>query len=257
MSSLRSVTNFRDIGGHPTEGGGRVREGVVFRSGHLSNLDGDDRDVLESLGIRTVIDFRTGADIATDGGARLPPGARRVHAPMGDPAKAPTDLRALLDGGDPDALARYLGDGQAVELMNTAVEALVLEQQEGYARMLQTLAEPDGMPAVIHCSAGKDRTGWGASLLLLIAGVPDDTIVAHYLESNVHRADENARSLAAVPAGIDPEWMRPFFEVRAEYAETGLRTLRAHWSDVDRYVVEGLGVAEELLTALRERLLAS
>jgi len=257
MSLLRCVTNFRDIGGHPTASGTRMREGLVFRSGHLANMDEQDRGALEGLGIRTVIDFRTGADIATDGGAALPPSTRRVHAPMGDPAKAPTDLRALLDSADPDALSHYLGDGQAVEIMNAAVEALVLEQREGYARMLRALAEPEGMPAVIHCSAGKDRTGWGASLLLLIAGVPDATIVAHYVESNVHRVDENARSLAAVPPGIDPEWMRPFFEVRAEYAETGLRTLRAHWPDVDAYVVEGLGVESAVLEALRDRLLAS
>jgi protein-tyrosine phosphatase len=252
---LRCVTNFRDIGGCPTQDGRHVREGVVFRSGHLSNMDDADRSLLESLGVRTVIDFRTSVDIATDGGATLPPSAQRVHAPMGNPAKAPTDLRRLLDNGDPNALSRYLGDGQAIDIMNTAVEALVLEQQEGYAKMLHALAEPAGTPAVIHCSAGKDRTGWGASLLLLIAGVADDVIVDHYLESNTHRTAENAASLAAVPTGIDPEWMRPFFEVRAEYAETGLRTMRAHWPDVDRYVVDGLGVHASVLATLRERLL--
>ena len=190
MSLLRSVTNFRDIGGHSTQSGGRMREGVVFRSGHLSNISAEDRAILESLGIRTVVDFRTGADIATDGGAKLPD-VRRVHAPMGDPAKAPTDLRALVESADPEALALHLGDGQAAGIMNDAVEALVLDQRGGYARMLRALAEPEGTPAIIHCSAGKDRTGWGASLLLLIAGVADDTIVNHYLESNLHRVDEN------------------------------------------------------------------
>ena len=229
---------------------------MVYRSGHLANISPDDLRTLESWGVRTVIDFRSGKDMAIDGGAPLPPGARRVHAPMGDPARAPTDLRALLEDGEADALERHLGSGQAVEIMKLAARALVLEQREGFARMLRTLAEPEGTPAIIHCSAGKDRTGWGASLLLLIAGAPDDAIVSHYVESNHHRADENARSLARTPAGIDPEWLRPFFEVRREYAEASLATLREGWTDVDAYVVEGLGVAPEALQTLRQRLRA-
>jgi len=231
-----------------------VKRGVVYRSGHLANLDAEDLATLEPLGIRKVIDFRNRSDIDVDGGANLPRGAQRIHVPMGDPAEAPTDLRELLEGGDPDALAQHLGDGQAVTLMKHAVRALVLEQCAGYARMLRELAAPDGTPAIIHCSAGKDRTGWGATLLLLIAGATDDAIIAHYLESNTYRAEENERALARFPPSIDPEWMRPFYEVRAEYKETSLATLRAAWRNVDHYVTEGLGVSPETLATLRERL---
>jgi protein-tyrosine phosphatase len=255
MKTLRKVVNFRDIGGHETHGGRRVREGVVYRSGHLAGVDAEDLATLERLGIRKVIDFRNRKDIDVDGGAKLPRGATRIHVPMGDPAEAPAELRGLLSAGDPQTLARHLGQGQAVALMHHAVRALVLHQRRGYATMLRELAHAEGTPAIIHCSAGKDRTGWGATLLLLIAGVPDAAIVDHYLESNVHRAEEIEAALARTPTGVDPEWMRPFFEVRPEYADTGLETLRAQWRDVDDYVVAGLGVEPDVLHTLRERLL--
>jgi protein-tyrosine phosphatase len=261
MAALRNVTNFRDIGGAQTACGGRVRTGVVYRSGHLADVDADDLARLEALGIRTVIDFRTRTDVASDGGSPLPGGgsplprgARHVPLPIGDPARAPVDLRELVMGEDRQAMQRHLGTDRAVQMMLAAAEALVVEQRAQYGAMLRHLAQPHALPAIVHCSAGKDRTGWAASLLLLIAGVGDDAIVAHYAESDVHRANANARALARLPQGIDPEWLRPFFECRPEYARASLAALRARWGDVDRYALEGLGISSAELGALRSSL---
>ena len=255
MQNLRSVTNFRDIGGRETASGGRVRKGRIFRSGHLAAISEADLQELVELGIRCVIDLRTGSDTAIDGDSPLPRGARRLHLPMGDPASAPADIRELLTGSDPEAVERYLGDGQATQLMLDAARALVVEQRKSYGRMLETLAETDTLPAIIHCSAGKDRTGWAASLLLAVAGVPDEEIIDHYVESNQHRALANARALEALPAGIDPEWMRPFYECRPAYARASLAMMREGWGDVERYVLEGLAVPAADLETLRENLL--
>ena len=202
-----------------------------------------------------MIDLRTGTDIRGDGDAPLPRGAERVHLPMGDPTRAPMELRGLILGDDRDAMRRHLGAGQAVQIMLDAAAALVTEHCAQYGAMLRRLAQPGALPAIVHCSAGKDRTGWAASLLLLIAGVPDDAIIAHYAESDIHRVEENARALARVPHGIDPEWMRPFFECRPEYARTSLATLRAKWVDPERYALQGLGVPAEQVSVLRARLL--
>jgi protein-tyrosine phosphatase len=226
----------------------------VYRSGHLAGISGEDLGTLESLGIRTVVDLRTRSDIRGDGDAPLPRGAARVHLPMGDPARAPTDLRELILGSDREAMRRHLGGGQAQRMMLDSAEALVLEQCAAYGAMLRRLAQPGALPAIVHCSAGKDRTGWAASLLLLIAGVPDAAIVDHYAESDVHRARETERALARLPAGIDPAWMRPFHESRPEYAHASLAALRAKWGDVDRYAVEALGVGGAELAELRVRL---
>jgi len=254
VSNLRSVVNFRDIGGHRTASGGRVREGQLYRSGHLADISPADLQTLGELGIRSVIDLRTLSDTALDGGSPLPPGAQHIHLPMGDPASAPSDIRELLTGNDPEAAMRLLGDGQATELMLDAARALVVEQRKAYGRMLEVLAGKKALPAIIHCSAGKDRTGWAASLLLAIAGVPDEAIIDHYVESNQHRAVANARALDALPAGIDPEWMRPFYECRPAYARASLAMMRESWGDVEHYVLEGLRVSASDYAALRERL---
>jgi protein-tyrosine phosphatase len=254
MPALRSVTNFRDIGGARTWDGRRVRTGVVYRSGHLADVDAADLARLEALGIRTVIDFRTRSDVASDGGSPLPRGAKHVPLPIGDPARAPTDLRELVMGDDRGAVQRHLGSGRAVQMMLGAAEALVVEQRPQYGAMLRQLARAEALPALVHCSAGKDRTGWAASLLLLIAGVGDDAIVSHYAESDVHRAEANARALARLPRDVDPEWLRPFFECRPEYARASLAVLRARWGDVDRYALDGLGVSCAELGALRSSL---
>ena len=119
---------------------------------------------------------------------------------------------------DPDReiLARHLGDGQAEDLMLRAARALVREQGAGFGGMLRHLAGADTTPAIVHCSAGKDRTGWAASLLLLIAGVSEETVIAHYVESDHHRAEENARLLESVPEIMEP--LAPYHadEVQAE-----------------------------------------
>jgi len=254
VALLRKVTNFRDVGGATTHDGRRVRRGVVYRSGHLADVTREDLAVLEDLGIRTVIDLRTRSDVDEDGGAPLPRGSQRVHLPIGDPARAPMDLRALILGEDRSAMQRHLGDARAVRMMLEAAEALVTEHCAQYGAMLRRLAQPGALPAIVHCSAGKDRTGWAASLLLLIAGVPDAEIVAHYVESDVHRAAENARALARAPEGIDPEWLRPFFECRPEYAHASLAALRAKWGDAERYALDALGLGAADLAALRSTL---
>jgi protein-tyrosine phosphatase len=182
---LRSIVNFRDIGGHRTRSGRSVRRGCVYRSGHLAQASEGDLERLRGAGIRCVIDFRTTGDMAGDGGARLPGGARRVHLPMGDPSRAATEIRTLLFDGDRVTMEAQLGDGGAEQMMLDAARALVLERTREYGEMVRTLAAEDALPAIVHCSAGKDRTGWAASLLLLMLDVPEEAIVAHYAESDV------------------------------------------------------------------------
>jgi len=249
-SLLRSVVNFRDVGGYSVAGGGRVRRGVVYRSAHLAAIEDGDLAKLESLRIRKVIDFRTGLDVHADGGNRLPRGAERVHLPMGDPATG-DDLRKMFMKPDLGELRARLGEGQAHAMMVRSARVLVTDQREGYGGFLRALASPGGTPAVFHCSAGKDRTGWAASILLLIAGVSEDDIVEHYLESNHYRAEQNRAVLERVQQGIDPEWIRPFMEVRAEYARASIAAVREHFGGVDGYLAEGLQVAPDEVERIR------
>ncbi len=248
---IRTISNFRDVGGLPTRDGRRVRTRRLFRSGHLGGACDEDLAQLAELGIRTVIDFRGDQDEDADGPRRLPAGACLVRLPMGDPAAA-GDIRDLLYRTDAAGLERLLGGGGAERMMCRAAAGLVTDRCAEFGALLRGLATLHPLPALMHCSAGKDRTGWAASLVLLVLGVHEDDVIEHYLLSNVHRREENDQLLANPRDGMDPEWIRPFLEVRAEYARAALDATVEHFGSFEAYVESGLGVDG----ATRERLRA-
>ena len=128
---------------------------------------------------------------------------------------------------------------------------LVRERREPYSLFLKALAEPTHLPALFHCSAGKDRAGWAASSLLLALGVVREHVFDHYLLSN-ETFDANRQNLGLPQA--DPEVLelvRPLTKVRAEYLEASIRTAEEHWGSLDGYFHEGLGLSDEALEQLR------
>jgi protein-tyrosine phosphatase len=251
---IRTISNFRDVGGRSTRDGRRVRSGRLFRSGHLGAASDDDLARLADLGIRTVIDFRGPQDEDADGRGRLPDGARLVRIPMGDPASA-NDIRGLLYRSDAAGLERILGGGGSERMMCQAAAGLVTERCAEFGALLRGLAAQHPLPALMHCSAGKDRTGWAASLVLLVLGVAEGEVIEHYLLSNLHRRDENEQLLANPREGMDPELIRPFLEVRADYARSALDAANEHFGSFDAYVERGLGIDAPTLDRLRAELL--
>src|SRR5262245_24575992 len=140
LSEIRTISNFRDVGGCVTRDGRRVRRGLLFRSGHLGHADEGDLAQLASLGIRTVIDFRGPQDEEGDGSGRLPQGARLVRLPMSDPA-AGSEIRDLLYRADSEGLGRILGGGGAERMMRTAAAGLVTERRAEFGALLRGLAD--------------------------------------------------------------------------------------------------------------------
>ena len=254
LPEIRTISNFRDVGGHPTRDGRRVRTGLLFRSGHLGGASDEDLARLAGLGIRTVIDFRGPQDERDEGAGRLPPGARLVQLPMSDPA-AGSEIRDLLTRADAAGLERLLGGGGADRMMRRAAAGLVTDRRAEFGALLRGLAVDHPLPALMHCSAGKDRTGWAASLVLLVLGARVDDVIEHYLLSNLHRREENARVLANPRDGLDPEWIRPFLEVRAEYARAALDAVAKQFGSFEAYVESGLAVDAATRERLRARLL--
>ncbi|WP_432178568.1 tyrosine-protein phosphatase [Streptomyces sp. NBC_00063] len=253
---LAGVRNFRDVGGLPTVDGRRVKQGVLFRSGHLAHATAEDAAFLSSLGLHTIFDFRNAADQRLEGPDVTLPGVRNVNLPLTDPADG-AEFWQMVRDGNLDDLRAALAEGQAANRMITSYRAIITERTAEHSQVLHSLAE-DSVPALMHCAAGKDRAGLSIAVTLLAVGVERDAIEADYLESNAtHRRYKVHRSSASKDA-MSPEVMEllsPLFDARATYLAAAFEQVEQTWGSTDRYLEEGLKLTPARRERLRERLL--
>ncbi len=206
--TFAGCVNFRDLGGYPGVGGRTIRWRRLFRADGLTRLDEDDCAQLADLGLSTVIDLRTQGEVEQRG--QFPHEIFEVeyhHLPLTDVLPPTEDL------------SRY--DEPA--FVTSRYEQLFSEGSASLAKAVHVLAEPDALPAVFHCSAGKDRTGILAALVLGFLGVPRQLIVEDYALSaeamisllerlKVEYADsvEEVERYAPAVISVSPETMTRF-----------------------------------------------
>ena len=174
---LEGVHNFRDYGGYAVVGGGRVKTGVLWRSGEHGGATADDLGRIDELGLTTVIDLRGNSERANN------------------PCRRPDGFAAevVFHDGETAGLALHVEAAEGVLTQADARRAMQrlyegLPYRENLLPVLRryfaVLAERDG-PSVLHCLAGKDRTGFAAAMLHHTLGVSRDEIMADYLLTNV------------------------------------------------------------------------
>lgn len=163
---LGAVHNFRDIGGYPTVDGGTTRWRRLFRADGLYRLTPADLEVVRELGLRTVIDLRTAAELD-----------ERGTFPVEDHPVAFHHVSVITNTWTADDAE---GEHDAADFLERAYLSILDEGEERLAEALMALCQPGALPAVFHCAAGKDRTGLLAMLVLGCLGVPDEFIVADY-----------------------------------------------------------------------------
>ncbi|MEU7605645.1 tyrosine-protein phosphatase [Streptomyces sp. NPDC040724] len=258
-----TVANLRDLGGTPLPGGRTVRPGLVLRSGQLDRLDLDADPVVAALGVRTVIDFRTDAERA-DHPDRIPGGARLLIGDvladkLSEAGKKPaaSQLKDLLS--DPAVAEEHLGGGKAQALFAETYRSFVNSgsAQAAYRMLLTEAADPTAGPLLFHCTAGKDRTGWGATVILALLGADDETLMAEYLSVNPAVKQAFAPMIEGfTAAGGDPDIALALIGVFPSYLEAALDEVATRYGSMEKYVREGLGVPDETVDALRARLVA-
>jgi protein-tyrosine phosphatase len=175
---LAGLLNARDLGGHRTSTGAVVRHGVLFRADAPANATDADLTVLRGLGIVRVIDLRGAYEVEAFGiGTWDVP---RIHLPIADTSRgilAQLAEAVRVNHADADAVRRMMTDSYR----HFVSDRMAREQFAAAARLLTA---PDGVPALFHCTAGKDRTGWLAAITLTALGVDHQTVVADYMMTN-------------------------------------------------------------------------
>lgn len=250
---LEGAKNFRDLGGYRTSDGHYVRWGLVYRSNHLVNLTARDFEYLNSLGIRLVCDVRSDGERARapdhwTGNAPefffVPIGSNLITTPTADDLKRRV---ATINSETKDSVRAY---------------DYAIEYAGQYAKILRRIAAGD-LPAVEHCTAGKDRTGVFSAILLTALGVPRDTVVQDYLLSNQYllapdtiastSADlQHAFGLTEPP---DLSTVKAIMTARPETLEATLDKITRTYGSFDNYLRDALKLSDSDLALIRQRLL--
>ncbi len=235
------VTNFRDLGGYPTTDGRRTRWSRVFRSDALHRFTAEDRRRYEALGLRAVYDLRGDEEV-------------QLH-----PNPFPSTQIALLSR-DPDAplpdRSIHQDADAGEQMLREMYGGLLANAAPTFGRLLSGLAEAGGLPAVIHCTGGKDRTGMTAALLLELLRVPRQQVLDDYeLTSRYRLREHQTESLEnMLAAGMAPEAAAAVLGAPRWTMEGALEEVDDEYGGIDAYLTGPAGMAKETLERLREAL---
>lgn len=232
-----NLCNFRDVGGYAAKDGRTVRWQRLYRADSLGWLAGDDLAAFRALRVRTVLDLRHSSEIERGGRVPETEGLSYLNLPV---EGRRWDVSAFREEV---GVARYLAD-RYLEVTEDGVGNL--------RAAVETVAREDSAPVVIHCAAGKDRTGLLTALILSLAGVGEDDIVADYALTGLATERFIADWRKRHPE--DPIW--PGFGLApAEAMRLFLADLSARHGSIERYVSQVLQVDRGTIAELRENLL--
>jgi protein-tyrosine phosphatase len=226
---------------------------LLYRSVALHHVGDTDLAAFSKLGIRSVYDLRTDGERTAEPD-RILNGVEHIvvdvladatdaaPAQRQGPLSNPTAAGAMLDGDE--TLALFEDTYRAFVSLPSALA--------GYRRLYTDLSQCQHRPALVHCTTGKDRTGWAAAALLLLLGVPNEQVIEDFLLTNT----ELLPALRPVfdrfqAAGGDPTLLEPILGVRVEYLEASLDEMRNRFGTIDNYFTNGLGLDAATIAALR------
>jgi len=248
---LESVPNFRDLAGadaasvYRTPEGRALRRGAFYRSDVLAPTDAD-WEVLNGLGITAVYDLRTPGEIsrAPD---RVPQGADYLQFNL--LGREDIDISMFTAGADIQA-ERFLEQAERSMVSDPEIRSHL-------ARLLTRMAETEGAQ-LFHCTAGKDRTGWVAALLHAIAGVSQEVMIEDYLLTNTYAKTRIEQTRQQMREQYGEEFaasLAPLMGVQESFLRAGLEQAVESYGSMDNYLRQGLGLDEQVLAALRKKLL--
>ncbi len=246
---MEGTHNFRDLGGYKTQSGKYVKWGQIFRSDALSKLTSRDQQLLTRLGLKTVCDFRSKAEVE-----RSPdnlPGDDSIaylHLPVSSHNFDTLSALERLQKGDTEWLTEsFMREGYITNIDQYA---------QTWGKVLTCLSLSENRPLVFHCTAGKDRTGTCAAILLLLLGVPEETVILDHGLSNLFLANFLEKLFVYFKAfGIEREKISPYLTAPEDAIISLLNHIRKKYGSSEKYLIKMTGINPETINCLRRDLL--
>jgi protein-tyrosine phosphatase len=237
--ALEGAVNFRDLGGYDAGGGRRTCWGRLFRSDSLADLTQADLRLLAALGLHTLIDFRLPLERQRKPN-RLPPGTRPETVEIGFIPEGTLDMLRQVFFGKLDAAGverEVLGHYRLFPSAHT----------REYTEMFDRIERAGGRPVLIHCTSGKDRTGFGAAMILLALGASREVVLQDYALTNQYRRDVGFLFSPATPRAV----IDMLTAAQPKYLAAALAAIDDGYGSTDAYLERALGLSPARREALR------
>ena len=233
--------NFRDIGGYLNQDGKKIKKGLYFRAGRQDRMSDKDLAKLSDLNISTQIDLRKPDEVLDQGKGHLEDmGANYINI-------------AVIPEGGSDQLSKLVGD---TGISGKRYLGYLEFGPTSWLRLFGILSNEDNLPVVLHCTAGKDRTGVSTAFLLSVLGVSREVIEADYLLTNLDTARQAdfIESTVGYPEGYDRESMISAAGVPKDAMKDFLDGVESKWGTVVEYLKK-IGITQEQMDTIRHNFL--
>ena len=251
LLKIPGASNFRDLGGYVTQDNQSVKWGTLYRSGHLADLTPRGLDLITNLDLFAIIDFRSVYETQRHPD-RTPADVPEFHLPVMDQAnrEMSQEIRERIKNNKFDGFS-------AENLIKKAYRQFPTEFTPAFKSFIHTVLDANGTAVLWHCTAGKDRTGYAAAILLRLLGVDQETIFVDYLLSNQYVKKFNKKMLAAILArGIAAyQMIKPLDGVQFDWLKAAFDKIDEEWGSFEDYIKNGLGLSFSDVAQLKHDLL--
>lgn len=248
---LKRFCNFRDLGGYETKDGRRVKWGNFYRSEALNKLRGEDLEYFKTLGIKYIFDYRSLEEVRLNPDRNIE-GVRNFNI----------SAMKNLDNQNLN-MESYLKEILFNKEMKELPEEILMDGYRemplnnlAFKELMKTIEKEENVPILQHCTSGKDRTGLGAVLILLLLGVKEDKVIEDYLLSNKYLEEKNHKILQFYEKHISNEVVKElignFLSVKKKFIELSLNKIKDTYGSYERYFLKEYGLNKEKINDLRD-----
>lgn len=262
---VEGMNNFRDMGGYEAENGKTVKWGMLYRSDHIYNATDAGVAYLKKLNINTIIDYRSDEEIMKYPNKTIDEEILTYQLdPVAHAAELAAQFTSSKENEDINLINKIIEQKAEGTLVNQA--DVVLEQyrtfankensKEAFGQMLRITASHDAPAVLQHCRGGKDRTGFGALLVLGVLGVKKEDILKDYMLTGKNRQERNRVKMEGYKKLTDDhgvlEHLYSFIDTRSEFIAASIDTIVEKYGSIEKYVLEELRLTREMIDSMKD-----